>query len=142
MDDKQQNDSAKPHVNSPTHNPTADSTPLQVEHESVLLEEFRVSGPPPPSPPPYPMSPSMEDDGMIYTEDLVYMCTPCPSPPSDIDDLNPPEDPNNKIILHPTFVNDVDIDIIQEDIYNFRYDQTPPRDAQSPATRFKHHKRD
>lgn len=70
------------------------------------------------------------------------MSTPCLSPPSDVNDLNPPEDPNNISVLHPAFIDDGDIDIIQEDIYNFRYDQTPPRDAQSPATRFLRHKRD
>lgn len=84
----------------------------------------------------------MEEDRMIYTEDLGYMSTPCLSPPSDVNDLNPPEDPNNISVLHPAFIDDGDIDIIQEDIYNFRYDQTPPRDAQSPATRFLRHKRD
>lgn len=49
-----------------------------------------------------------------------------PFPPSDVDDLNPPEDPNNKIILHLAFIDDDgDLDIIQEDIYNFH--MTRPR---------------
>uniref|UniRef100_A0A0D9Y853 Uncharacterized protein n=1 Tax=Oryza glumipatula TaxID=40148 RepID=A0A0D9Y853_9ORYZ len=143
MGDKQETQTMKTHFVVPTKKPTADATPQQEEHESDLPEEFRVTSPPPLSPPPYPLSPSMEDDGMIYAEDLGYMSTPCPSPPSDVDDLNPLEDPNNKIILHPAFIDDDgDLDIIQDDIYNFRYDQTPPRDAQSPATRFKRHKRD
>uniref|UniRef100_A0A0D3HBA6 Uncharacterized protein n=1 Tax=Oryza barthii TaxID=65489 RepID=A0A0D3HBA6_9ORYZ len=120
MDDKQETQTTNTHFVVPTKTPTADATPQQDEHESDLPEEFRVTSPPPLSPPPYPLSPSMEDDGIIYAEDLGYMSTPCPSPPSDVDDLNPPEDPNNRIILHPAFVyDDSDLDIIQEDIYNF-----------------------
>uniref|UniRef100_A0A0E0BHY8 Uncharacterized protein n=1 Tax=Oryza glumipatula TaxID=40148 RepID=A0A0E0BHY8_9ORYZ len=80
MGDKQETESTKTHFVVPTHNPTTDATPQQDEHESNLPEEFRVTSPPPLSPPPYPLSPSMEDDGMIYAEDLGYMSTPCPSP--------------------------------------------------------------
>uniref|UniRef100_J3L0S9 Uncharacterized protein n=1 Tax=Oryza brachyantha TaxID=4533 RepID=J3L0S9_ORYBR len=76
-----------------------------------------------------------EGDGMIYARNLGYMSTHCPSPLLGVDNLYPPEDPNNTIILHPAFVDDDDINIINEDIYHFRYDQTPPRDARS--TRFK-----
>jgi hypothetical protein len=66
-----------------------------------------------------------------------------PFPPSDVDDLNPPEDPNNKIILHLAFIDDDgDLDIYTRGHLQLSYDQTPPRDAQSPATRFKRHKHD
>lgn len=54
-------------------------------------EEFRVSEPPPPSPDPFPLPPSMEADDTMFAEDFGYMSTPRPSPPSDIDDLNPPD---------------------------------------------------
>uniref|UniRef100_A0A0D3HKS1 Uncharacterized protein n=1 Tax=Oryza barthii TaxID=65489 RepID=A0A0D3HKS1_9ORYZ len=80
MGDKQETKSMKTHFVVPTHNPTTNATPQQDEHESNLPEEFRVTSPPPLSPPPYPLSPSMEDDGMIYAEDLGYMSTPCPYP--------------------------------------------------------------
>jgi hypothetical protein len=80
MGDKQETESTKTHFVVPTHNPTTDATPQQDENESNLPEEFRVTSPPPLSPPPYPLSPSMEDDGMIYAEDLGHMSTPCPSP--------------------------------------------------------------
>uniref|UniRef100_J3MKD4 Uncharacterized protein n=1 Tax=Oryza brachyantha TaxID=4533 RepID=J3MKD4_ORYBR len=78
-----------------------------------------------------------EEDDMIYVGDLGYMSTPCPSPLSGVNNLYPPKDPNDTIILHPAFVDNDDINIINEDIYNFRYNQSPPRDAQSSTTRFK-----
>jgi hypothetical protein len=33
----------------------------------------------------------MEADDTMFAEDFGYVSTPCPSPPSDIDDLNPPD---------------------------------------------------
>uniref|UniRef100_J3N6Y4 Uncharacterized protein n=1 Tax=Oryza brachyantha TaxID=4533 RepID=J3N6Y4_ORYBR len=79
----------------------------------------------------------MEEDDMIYARDLGYMSTPCPSSPSGVDNLYQPEDLNDIIILHSTFIDD-DINIINDDIYNFRYITRPPRDdAQSSTTRFK-----
>uniref|UniRef100_J3NCF1 Uncharacterized protein n=1 Tax=Oryza brachyantha TaxID=4533 RepID=J3NCF1_ORYBR len=78
-----------------------------------------------------------DEDDMIYAGDLGYMSTPYPSFPSGIDNLYRTEDPNNTIILHPAFVDNDDINIINKDIYNFRYDQTSPRDAQSSTTQFK-----
>uniref|UniRef100_J3L8F5 Uncharacterized protein n=1 Tax=Oryza brachyantha TaxID=4533 RepID=J3L8F5_ORYBR len=81
-------------------------------------------------PNPFLPSPSTEEDGMIYVGDLGYMSTPCPSPPLGLDNLYPLEDPNDTIILHTAFVDDDDIkDLINEDIYNFRYMTRPPRDA-------------
>uniref|UniRef100_A0A0E0R763 Uncharacterized protein n=1 Tax=Oryza rufipogon TaxID=4529 RepID=A0A0E0R763_ORYRU len=60
---------------------------------------------------------------------------PMPFPPSDVDDLNPPEDPNNKIILHLAFIDDDgDLDIIQEDIYNFHMTR-PRQEMLNPAKR-------
>uniref|UniRef100_J3LCX4 Uncharacterized protein n=1 Tax=Oryza brachyantha TaxID=4533 RepID=J3LCX4_ORYBR len=115
---------------SPTPIPTTHTTPNHDDEICDLLEEFRVSGPPPlSSPNPCSRSPSMEEDVMIYAGDLAYMSTPCPSPPSDVDDLYPYEDPKYTIILHLAFIDDDDINMINEDIYNFRYDHTLPRDA-------------
>lgn len=54
-------------------------------------KEFRVSEPPPSSLDLFLLSPSMEADDTMFAEDFGYVSTPCPSPPSDIDDLNPPD---------------------------------------------------
>uniref|UniRef100_A0A0E0JJM3 Uncharacterized protein n=1 Tax=Oryza punctata TaxID=4537 RepID=A0A0E0JJM3_ORYPU len=88
----------------PTPIPTTPTPPEHHEDTCELPAEFRVSGPPPPSSPnPFPPSPSMEEDGMIYAEDFGYMSTPCPSPPSDVIDLNPPDvPPNNYLITRRT----------------------------------------
>uniref|UniRef100_J3N8C4 Uncharacterized protein n=1 Tax=Oryza brachyantha TaxID=4533 RepID=J3N8C4_ORYBR len=75
-----------------TATPTIHTTLDHNDKICDLLEEFCVSGPPPPSSPnPFPPSPPMEEDGIIYAEDLGYMSTLCPSPSSDVDDLYPPE---------------------------------------------------
>uniref|UniRef100_J3LCK5 Uncharacterized protein n=1 Tax=Oryza brachyantha TaxID=4533 RepID=J3LCK5_ORYBR len=84
----------------------------------------------------------MEEDDMIYVGDLGYMSTPCPSPPSGVDNLYPHEDPNDTVILHLAFLDNDDINIINEGIYNLRYDQTLPQDTQSLTTRFKQLKHD
>uniref|UniRef100_A0A0E0KFM0 Uncharacterized protein n=1 Tax=Oryza punctata TaxID=4537 RepID=A0A0E0KFM0_ORYPU len=122
-------------------NQTTPTPAKQHEFSCELPAEFRVRSPPPPSPPyPFPLSPSMEEEG-IYAEDFGYISTPCPSPPSDIDDLNPPEEDLCNLPPHPAYKEDGDNEILNEDIKYFRDDQTPPREAQSPATRLKHRRR-
>uniref|UniRef100_J3NCK0 Uncharacterized protein n=1 Tax=Oryza brachyantha TaxID=4533 RepID=J3NCK0_ORYBR len=125
------------HAECSTPTPTTHATPDHDDEICDLPEEFHVLGHPlTSSPNPFPMSLSMQEDDMIYAGDLGYMSTLCSSPSSNVDDLYPPKD-NDTIILHPAFVDDGDIDIINEDIYNFMCDQTLLRDAQSLATRFK-----
>lgn len=131
----------------PSLTPTPTTPPQRENNEETyeLPAEFRVTSPPPPSPPyPFPISPSMEEDGMIFAEDLGYMSTPCPSPPSDVDDMNPPERhpinyPNRN---HPAYDDDDDFELLNEDWLFFRDHQTPLKDVHSPGTRFKRHKRD
>uniref|UniRef100_A0A0E0L1J0 Uncharacterized protein n=1 Tax=Oryza punctata TaxID=4537 RepID=A0A0E0L1J0_ORYPU len=126
-----------------TAEPTQSNTSpaKQVEFPCELPPEFRVRSPPPPSPPyPFPLSPSMEEEG-TYAEDFGYISTPCPSPPSDIDDLNPLEEDLRSLPPHPAYKDDSDNEIVNEEINNFRDDQTPPREAQSPATRLKRRRR-
>uniref|UniRef100_A0A0E0JJ51 Uncharacterized protein n=1 Tax=Oryza punctata TaxID=4537 RepID=A0A0E0JJ51_ORYPU len=84
----------------------------------------------------------MEEDGLISAEAFGYMSTPCPSPPSDIDDLNPPDVTPKNYPIHPVYDDEDDFEILNEDRYNFRDHQTPPRDAHSPGTHLKWHKRD
>lgn len=108
-----------------------------------LPEEFRVREPPPPSyPDPFPLSPSMEEDAWyVYAEDLGYVSTLCPSPPSDVDNLNPPDSPQSICTEHPTFVDDTDNEVINEDTSSFMEHPSPPIDDQSPTTRLKHQRR-
>uniref|UniRef100_A0A0E0L8H1 Uncharacterized protein n=1 Tax=Oryza punctata TaxID=4537 RepID=A0A0E0L8H1_ORYPU len=142
MDDYPPPAPTKPdHAEPPEPNQTTPTPVKQHEFTCELPAEFRVRSPPPPSPPyPFPLSPSMEEEG-IYGEDFGYISTPCPSPPSDIDDLNPPEEDLHNLPPHPTYKEDGDNEILNEDINNFRDDQTPPREAQSPATCLKRRRR-
>uniref|UniRef100_A0A0E0KG60 Uncharacterized protein n=1 Tax=Oryza punctata TaxID=4537 RepID=A0A0E0KG60_ORYPU len=102
MDDYPPPTSTKPdHAEPPELNPTTPTPAKQHEVPSELPAEFQVTSPPPPSPPyPFPLSPSMEDEG-TYAEDFGYISTPCPSPPSDVDDLNPPEEDLRNLPPHP-----------------------------------------
>uniref|UniRef100_A0A0E0EWT2 Uncharacterized protein n=1 Tax=Oryza meridionalis TaxID=40149 RepID=A0A0E0EWT2_9ORYZ len=106
--------------------PSTNTTSEHHEDSGELPEEFRVREPPPPSLFPYPLSPSIEEDDIVYTEDLEYMSTPCPSPPSDLDDLSQPEDPPSPFLLHPAFVYDDDLEIINEDIGLLWQPRIPP----------------
>uniref|UniRef100_A0A0E0JXI1 Uncharacterized protein n=1 Tax=Oryza punctata TaxID=4537 RepID=A0A0E0JXI1_ORYPU len=98
------------HAEPPEPNQTTPTPAKQHEFTSELLAEFR---------------------------DFGYISTSCPSPPSDIDDLNPPEEDLRNLAPHPAYKEDGDNEILNEDINNFRDDQTPPREAQSSATRLK-----
>uniref|UniRef100_A0A0E0JIE1 Uncharacterized protein n=1 Tax=Oryza punctata TaxID=4537 RepID=A0A0E0JIE1_ORYPU len=103
-------------------NQTNTSSAKQDEFPCELPAEFRVRSPPPPSPPyPFPLSPSMEEE--------------------DIDDLNPPEEDLRNLPPHQAYKEDSDNEILNEDINNFIDDQTPPREAQSPATHLKRRRR-
>uniref|UniRef100_A0A0E0M7F2 Uncharacterized protein n=1 Tax=Oryza punctata TaxID=4537 RepID=A0A0E0M7F2_ORYPU len=116
-------DPTKPDLAETAEPTQSNSSPAkQDEFPCELPPEFRVRSPPPPSPPyPFPLSPSMEEE--------------------DIDDLNPPEEDRRNLPPHPAYKDDSDNEILNEEINNFRDDQTPPRSAQSPATRLKRRRR-
>uniref|UniRef100_A0A0E0M677 Uncharacterized protein n=1 Tax=Oryza punctata TaxID=4537 RepID=A0A0E0M677_ORYPU len=144
MDDNPQSPAIKTvHAEAPTPTPT---TPIPSDHHEDTCDfptEFRVSGPPPPSSSNlFSPSPSMEEDGMIYVQDFGYMSTRCPSPPSDVDELNPSDVLPNNYPNHPVYDDEDDIEILNEDRLNLRDHQTPPRDAHSPGTLFKQHNRE
>uniref|UniRef100_A0A0E0M5Y1 Uncharacterized protein n=1 Tax=Oryza punctata TaxID=4537 RepID=A0A0E0M5Y1_ORYPU len=107
-------DPTKPDLAETAEPTQSNSSPAkQDESPCELPPEFRVRSPPPPSPPyPFLLSPSMEEE-----EDLRNL---------------PP---------HPAYKDDSDNEILNEEINNFRDDQTPPREAQSPATRLKRRRR-
>uniref|UniRef100_J3KZC9 Uncharacterized protein n=1 Tax=Oryza brachyantha TaxID=4533 RepID=J3KZC9_ORYBR len=106
-----------------------------------LPEGFHVLEPPPPmSAISFPLLPTLEEEIVVTAEDLGYVSTPCPFPPSDVNDLNPPDD-HTTPYRHPAFDDDGDLFITHEDMWFFRYGvETPPRDVHSPTTRFKRHR--
>uniref|UniRef100_J3MJL5 Uncharacterized protein n=1 Tax=Oryza brachyantha TaxID=4533 RepID=J3MJL5_ORYBR len=62
--------------------------PKEFTTEYEMPEEFRVSGPLPPILSNlFPLSTSMEEDVFLTTEDMCYVSTLCPSPPSVVDNL-------------------------------------------------------
>uniref|UniRef100_A0A0E0M773 Uncharacterized protein n=1 Tax=Oryza punctata TaxID=4537 RepID=A0A0E0M773_ORYPU len=122
MDDFPPPAPSKPdHAEPPEPNQTTATPAKQHEFTCELPAEFRVRSPPPSPPYPFPLSPSMEEE--------------------DIDDLNPSEEDLRNLPPHPAYKEDGDNEILNEDINNFRDDQTPPREAQSPATRLKRRRR-